>query len=217
MFPTFKNETSTKREGRYILLLLNFLGVPERSACALRAYADLLTLRLHAAQGNPRPHVALVVPTTSVAGPCGRASPDKFGRSDPFTRYDDDDHQSDRIRPVSPNQRLWSPRHHHRHHHHRNLGLGSRSWIPTRLRPRSHHDDAGAAERMDGVAAFSDVPPPPPPEQEGHHHVVDAGDGGMPMIAANSNQLTLLFQGEVYVFESVTPEKVPPLPLNFFY
>lgn len=88
---------------------------------------------------------------------------------------------------------------------------------PLEAQKYGHHDDAGAAERMDGVAAFSDVPPPPPPEQEGHHHVVDAGDGGMPMIAANSNQLTLLFQGEVYVFESVTPEKVPPLPLKFFY
>ncbi|XP_020257245.1 GATA transcription factor 18-like isoform X2 [Asparagus officinalis] len=30
----------------------------------------------------------------------------------------------------------------------------------------------------------------------------------MQLMGSNSNQLTLLFQGEVYVFESVTPEKV---------
>jgi hypothetical protein len=31
------------------------------------------------------------------------------------------------------------------------------------------------------------------------------------VLPGNPNQLTLLFQGEVYVFESVTPDKVCPL------
>lgn len=82
----------------------------------------------------------------------------------------------------------------------------------------AHPDDGavmnGGDEKMDGVAASFDVPPPPPPpEQEGQHQIVEGGDGSMPLMGANSNQLTLLFQGEVYVFESVTPEKVPPFSL----
>ncbi|XP_010933434.1 GATA transcription factor 18 isoform X1 [Elaeis guineensis] len=39
-------------------------------------------------------------------------------------------------------------------------------------------------------------------------HLADAVDAAMPLMSATSNQLTLLFQGEVYVFDSVTPEKV---------
>ncbi|KAJ3674664.1 hypothetical protein LUZ60_005280 [Juncus effusus] len=36
----------------------------------------------------------------------------------------------------------------------------------------------------------------------------DQVDPSVPLICENSNQLTLLFQGKIYVFESVTPEKV---------
>lgn len=52
----------------------------------------------------------------------------------------------------------------------------------------------GGDDKMVGVPA-ADLPP----EQD--NQIVEC---------SNPNQLTLLFQGEVYVFESVTPEKVPP-------
>ncbi|XP_026661657.2 GATA transcription factor 18-like isoform X2 [Phoenix dactylifera] len=45
----------------------------------------------------------------------------------------------------------------------------------------------------------------PAPDQD---HLADAVDAAVPLMSATSNQLTLLFQGEVYVFDSVTPEKV---------
>ncbi|PKA49359.1 GATA transcription factor 28 [Apostasia shenzhenica] len=41
-----------------------------------------------------------------------------------------------------------------------------------------------------------------------HEGATDAADAAMQIVNANHNQLTLLFQGEVYVFDSVTPEKV---------
>ncbi|KAJ8470201.1 hypothetical protein OPV22_024544 [Ensete ventricosum] len=47
---------------------------------------------------------------------------------------------------------------------------------------------------------------PPPPDQDGH--VAEAVDSAAPLMSMTSNQLTLLYQGEVYVFDSVTPEKV---------
>ncbi|MQL82733.1 hypothetical protein Taro_015227 [Colocasia esculenta] len=53
-------------------------------------------------------------------------------------------------------------------------------------------------EKMDGVLV--EVP------QE-HEQYADAADAAMPLTSATSNQLTLLFQGEAYVFDSVTPEK----------
>ncbi|KAG1358597.1 putative GATA transcription factor 19 [Cocos nucifera] len=36
----------------------------------------------------------------------------------------------------------------------------------------------------------------------------DGVDAAVPLVSPTSNQLTLLYQGEVYVFESVSPEKV---------
>jgi len=36
-------------------------------------------------------------------------------------------------------------------------------------------------------------------------------------LPGNPNQLTLVFQGEVYVFESVTPEKVSPRFISFCF
>ena len=66
----------------------------------------------------------------------------------------------------------------------------------------------GGDEKMNGVGV-SDVP------QEEDNQIVESVDGAMPLMSSNSNQLTLLFQGEVYVFESVTPEKVRPFPPNF--
>ncbi|XP_010923284.1 GATA transcription factor 18 [Elaeis guineensis] len=53
-------------------------------------------------------------------------------------------------------------------------------------------------EKMDAAAA----------QASDQDHLADAVDAAMPLINATSNQLTLLFQGEVYVFDSVTPEKV---------
>ncbi|CAL9762150.1 unnamed protein product [Musa acuminata subsp. burmannicoides] len=39
-------------------------------------------------------------------------------------------------------------------------------------------------------------------------HLAEAMDAAAPLMSVTSNQLTLLFQGEVYVFDSVSPEKV---------
>lgn len=44
-----------------------------------------------------------------------------------------------------------------------------------------------------------------PADQEGEQ---EAADAAMQLVSSNPNQLTLLFQGEIYVFDSVTPEKV---------
>nr|CAD1841795.1 unnamed protein product [Ananas comosus var. bracteatus] len=63
------------------------------------------------------------------------------------------------------------------------------------------HDAVAGAEDLDGAISVAAVAP----EQE---HFADAADSAMPLMSAGSNQLTLLFQGEVYVFDSVTPEKV---------
>ncbi|KAK8962722.1 GATA transcription factor 24 [Platanthera guangdongensis] len=41
-----------------------------------------------------------------------------------------------------------------------------------------------------------------------HEAEQDAAEAAMQLVSSNPNQLTLLFQGEVYVFDSVTPEKV---------
>ncbi|RRT58579.1 hypothetical protein B296_00035934 [Ensete ventricosum] len=76
------------------------------------------------------------------------------------------------------------------------------------------HDDAAAdasggggqgdiegatdAEKM-GVSLI------PPSDQD---NLAEAMDAAAPLMSVTSNQLTLLFQGEVYVFDSVSPEKV---------
>ncbi|CAA6653425.1 unnamed protein product [Spirodela intermedia] len=57
---------------------------------------------------------------------------------------------------------------------------------------------------MDGVMV--EVP-------QDHEHYADAVDASMPLTSQTSNQLTLLFQGEAYVFDSVTPEKVQAVML----
>lgn len=57
-------------------------------------------------------------------------------------------------------------------------------------------------DKMDGVMV--EVP-------EDHEHYADAVDAAIPLTSQTSNQLTLLFQGEAYVFDSVTPEKVGSL------
>lgn len=64
------------------------------------------------------------------------------------------------------------------------------------------HDGAGAAG---GGAEKMDVASDMPSDQE---HLGEAVDAAMPLMSVTSNQLTLLFQGEVYVFDSVSPEKV---------
>lgn len=60
----------------------------------------------------------------------------------------------------------------------------------------------GGDERTDGAIASG------APRENDNQQIAEAGDGAMQLMGSNSNQLTLLFQGEVYVFESVTPEKV---------
>ncbi|KAJ4782818.1 GATA transcription factor 28 [Rhynchospora pubera] len=69
------------------------------------------------------------------------------------------------------------------------------------LDPQLH----GATSTSDGEDSMDATQSPPAaPLDQGSDDV----DTPVPLTSANSNQLTLLFQGEVYVFDSVTPEKV---------
>lgn len=63
---------------------------------------------------------------------------------------------------------------------------------------RGAMEDAAGAEKMEAALAASS-------DQD---HLTDAMDAAAPLMSVASNQLTLLFQGEIYVFESVSPEKV---------
>ncbi|CAL9124451.1 GATA transcription factor 18 [Musa acuminata AAA Group] len=63
--------------------------------------------------------------------------------------------------------------------------------------------DGGGGHDAETIDVTSE---PPPPDQDGH--VAEAVDAAAPLMNMTSNQLTLLYQGEVYVFDSVTPEKV---------
>lgn len=63
----------------------------------------------------------------------------------------------------------------------------------------------GATSASDGEESMDAAQTPPPGPQD---QVSDDVDTPVPVTGGNSNQLTLLFQGEVYVFDSVTPEKV---------
>ncbi|KAG0462426.1 hypothetical protein HPP92_020902 [Vanilla planifolia] len=65
--------------------------------------------------------------------------------------------------------------------------------------------EANAVRGHIGVSGDSIGQPVPAAVQDG---VLDASDTAMQLVSSNPNQLTLLFQGEVYVFDSVTPEKV---------
>ncbi|XP_008796631.2 GATA transcription factor 18-like [Phoenix dactylifera] len=65
-------------------------------------------------------------------------------------------------------------------------------------------EGGSGVEKMDAAAASTSTAP----QASDQDHLADAVDAAMPLINATSNQLTLLFQGEVYVFDSVTPEKV---------
>ncbi|WOK93959.1 hypothetical protein Cni_G02660 [Canna indica] len=62
----------------------------------------------------------------------------------------------------------------------------------------------GAMESASGLEKM-DVTLVPPSDQD---HLAEAMDAAAPLMSVTSNQLTLLFQGEVYVFDSVSPEKV---------
>lgn len=66
--------------------------------------------------------------------------------------------------------------------------------------------DGGGGHDAETIDVTSE---PPPPDQDGH--VAEAVDAAAPLMNMTSNQLTLLYQGEVYVFDSVTPEKVGKL------
>jgi hypothetical protein len=72
-------------------------------------------------------------------------------------------------------------------------------------------DDTGEEEDDDGDDVYDEDEEertaPAPAEEPPAPAPVSALPG-------NPNQLTLLFQGEVYVFESVTPDKVSP-SINF--
>ncbi|CAL9104054.1 unnamed protein product [Musa textilis] len=63
--------------------------------------------------------------------------------------------------------------------------------------------DGGGGHDAETIDVTSE---PPPPDPDGH--VAEAVDAAAPLMSMTSNQLTLLYQGEVYVFDSVTPEKV---------
>ncbi|RWW31161.1 hypothetical protein GW17_00004229 [Ensete ventricosum] len=76
------------------------------------------------------------------------------------------------------------------------------------------HDDAAADASGGGgqgdIEGATDVEKMgvsliPPSDQD---HLAEAMDAAAPLMSVTSNQLTLLFQGEVYVFDSVSPEKV---------
>ncbi|XP_024313633.1 GATA transcription factor 18 isoform X3 [Brachypodium distachyon] len=81
--------------------------------------------------------------------------------------------------------------------------------------------DAAAAQEADADMRDVDAAAPAPSEddageeeegdKEGEEELALAEEPPVslvPALPANPNQLTLLFQGEVYVFESVTPDKV---------
>ncbi|XP_074578528.1 GATA transcription factor 18-like [Curcuma longa] len=59
-------------------------------------------------------------------------------------------------------------------------------------------EEAAGAEKMDAALAAS----------SGRDHLTEAMDAAAPLMGVASNQLTLLFQGEIYIFDSVSPEKV---------
>ncbi|KAG6494427.1 hypothetical protein ZIOFF_049452 [Zingiber officinale] len=59
-------------------------------------------------------------------------------------------------------------------------------------------EEAAGAEKTEAALAAS----------SGRDHLTDAMDAAAPLMDVASNQLTLLFQGEIYVFDSVSPEKV---------
>ncbi|KAK1323875.1 GATA transcription factor 28 [Acorus calamus] len=58
----------------------------------------------------------------------------------------------------------------------------------------------GGGENMEAIVEV--------PSSEAAENFVDAEGAAAPLLNTNSNQLTLLYQGEVYVFDSVTPDKV---------
>lgn len=65
-----------------------------------------------------------------------------------------------------------------------------------------HDDGVAGGEGMDG---------------ELHNDPGNVSDthGGLMVANADNNQLTLSFQGQVYVFDSVSPEKASPFSLSF--
>jgi tify domain len=61
---------------------------------------------------------------------------------------------------------------------------------------------------LNGATSASDGGESMDAAQSPQDQVSDDVETAVPVTSGNSNQLTLLFQGEVYVFDSVTPEKV---------
>ncbi|KAK1292597.1 hypothetical protein QJS10_CPB17g02480 [Acorus calamus] len=59
----------------------------------------------------------------------------------------------------------------------------------------------GGGEKMEAIVEVI------PPSSEVVENFADSEAAAAPLLNMNSNQLTLLYQGEVYVFDSVTPEK----------
>lgn len=95
---------------------------------------------------------------------------------------------------------------HHGLHHMSNGIVGGHNNL------MNHHDEdngGGAVVVGIGSEVMDADAPTDPPHLSDHHGAslpVSANDN---LCSNNSNQLTLSFQGQVYVFDSVSPEKVP--------
>jgi tify domain len=70
--------------------------------------------------------------------------------------------------------------------------------------PNNGHFNGTTSASDGGESMEAAQSPPQAPDDQ----VSDGLETAVPVTSGNSNQLTLLFQGEVYVFDSVTPEKV---------
>lgn len=98
---------------------------------------------------------------------------------------------------------------HHGLHHMSNGIVGGHNNL------MNHHDEDNGGGAVVVVGIGSEVmdadalAPTDPPHLSDHHGAslpVSANDN---LCSNNNNQLTLSFQGQVYVFDSVSPEKVP--------
>ncbi|XP_078435933.1 GATA transcription factor 18-like [Wolffia australiana] len=76
---------------------------------------------------------------------------------------------------------------------------------------RSAKDEPLQIEGGDGTEKMEDLLDEEPVDHAQHYK--DAVDAALSLTNLTSNQLTLLFQGEAYVFDTVTPEKVQAVML----
>lgn len=70
------------------------------------------------------------------------------------------------------------------------------------------YDDGGVGDGDDGMDEAEDEHVTSVNASDHHHHHHHYGGGGGVVVASRTSELTLAFEGEVYVFPAVTPEKV---------